>query len=84
MGLLNNSLPFLFCNFSLFSSKKSTNSITPPSNLNSIIFFFFLLASIKIILIPLFINVYYLILLIKIFALNFIEENISLDGKKVI
>ena len=41
IGFLNKSFPFLFCNFSLFSSKKSTNSRTPPSNLNSDVFSFF-------------------------------------------
>ena len=54
IGFLNKSFPFLFCNFSLFSSKKSTNSRTPPSNLNSEIFSFFWLESVNIILIPLF------------------------------
>ena len=44
----------MFCNLSLFSSKKSTNSRTPPSNLNSDVFSFFWLASVNIILIPLF------------------------------
>ena len=40
--------------------------------------------NVKIIFIPLFRNANSRILLISIFALNFIEEKISLEGKKVI
>ena len=38
---LNKSFPVLFCNFSLLLSKKLTNSLIPPSNLNSFFFGFF-------------------------------------------
>ena len=84
IGFLNTSFPFLLINFSLFASRKSTNSMTPPSNLNSDIFSFFWLESIKVIFIPLFKKANSLILLIKIFGLNLIAEKISFEGKKVI
>ena len=61
-----------------------TNSVTPPSNLNLYSFFFAVVSSLSVMLTPLFKKASSLILFCKIDELNFIEENISLDGKKVI
>ena len=84
MGFLNKSLPFLFCNFSLFSSKKFTNSITPPSNLKMVFFSFLFVKSENVIFIPLFKKANSLILFISVFELNLIDEKISFEGKNVI
>ena len=84
IGFLNKSFPFLFCNFSLLSSKNSTNSKTPPSNLKMLVFSFFPVKSVKVTFIPLFKKAISLILFIRVFGLNLIEEKISFEGKNVI
>jgi len=61
-----------------------TNSLIPPSNLNSNVFGFFCLKSLKTIFMPLFKKANSLILFSKIEKLNFIDENISFDGTKLI
>ena len=60
----------------------STNSVIPPSYLCTNSFDFFNELSLSVIEIPLFKKANSLILLSKIFELNLIDENISLDGKK--
>ena len=74
----------MFFNFSLFSSRNSTNSTIPPSNLNSTLLGFFWVRSVNIILIPLFKKASSLILFCKVKKLNLFKENISLDGKNFI
>ena len=61
-----------------------TNSVIPPSYLCLNSFVFFEELSTREIAIPLFKNASSLILLSSIDELNFIEEKISFDGKKVI
>ena len=77
-------MPFLFFSFSFFSFKNSTYSRIPPSYLNTSSFSFLLFKSLNVILIPLFKKANSLILLIIVFALNFIDEKISFEGRKVI
>ena len=61
-----------------------TNSRIPPSYLCKISLDFFVVLSINLIPIPLLRNASSLILFSKIEELNFIDEKISLEGKKVI
>ena len=68
----------------IFSSKKLTNSITPPSNLKIVFFSFLFVRSENVIFIPLFKKANSLILFIRVFELNLIDEKISFEGKNVI
>ena len=61
-----------------------TNSIIPPSYLWTNSFVFFVVSSFKLMEIPLFKNASSLILLSRIDELNFNDEKISFEGKKVI
>ena len=82
IGFLKRSFSFCFLNF-LFSSMNCTNSVIPPSNLNSNVFGFFVLNHLKLFLCP-YLKSQFSHPFSNIEKLNLIDENISFDGTKLI